>query len=224
MKTRVAIFTHESRVENLQQTLDALEAANMPVHTVSTQTVEGSGPANRKNAARALYQAFDGNPVLVLEDDVTAGRYVREWVEYLEARVHEVTCLLAMRPEFYSVDTEVQIRQPRNRRRDKPLSLTPTRLEPNPNLQHFWGSQAMWLPAWFAELVLNDERVWSDEHAPLGPWDHTIRNLLLQENRIMLTAFPGVFQHQSPPSVRQRQNKRLKLAAVFDPEGRPPKT
>jgi len=54
VKTRVAIFTHESRVDNLQQTLDALEAANMPVHTISTQTVEGSGPANRKNAARCL--------------------------------------------------------------------------------------------------------------------------------------------------------------------------
>ena len=222
MKTRVAIFTHDSRVETLARTLDALEAANVPVATISTQTVEGSGPANRKNAARALYQAFDGNPVLVLEDDVIASRYLRDWLEYLEARVHEVTCLLPMRPEFYTVDTEVEVRKSRHPRRDAPLALTPTRLEVNPNLQHFWGSQAMWLPAWFAELVLKDDRVWSDEHAPLGPWDHTIRKLLMEQNRVMLTAYPAVFQHQSPPSVRQRQNKRQKLAAVFDSNARPP--
>lgn len=214
--TRIGIFTHDSRPDILDRTIRSLADVGLEPHFISVDTGRGSSVKNRLNAVNALRNTFDGNDVLILEDDVIAGRYLPEWLEYLHYNANSVTCLLPMKTHFYQESTEVYLRN----RRERPIG--PSRLEVNPQLQHWWGSQAMWLPPRIAKGILADDRFDSQEHAPLGPWDHAIRLYLLEREEDMLCAFPAVFQHQSPPSVRERQNRRQRLAAVFDPNAKAP--
>lgn len=216
MRSTVGIFTHETRTAELALTVEYLAEAGITPDVINTQTGVGSAFKNRLNAVTTLERVYDGRPVLLLEDDVLAGKHVKAWVEHLEYHARDVVSLLPMKPESYTEQTEVALRNPRKRK------AKPSRLEVCPRLQHWWGSQAVWMPARFAERVLNDDRVKDEADNTLGPWDHTIRKLLMEHDEQLLVAFPAVFQHQSPPSVRQRQNKRQRLAAIFDPNAEPP--
>jgi len=212
--TDVGIFTHESRVDVLAKTLDALARHNIEPRCITTDSGIGTQIKNRLNAIAALEGTYRGNPVLLLEDDVIAGDYLPEWLAYLEANVDEVVCLLTMRPHFYSERTEVELR---NR---KPIRNS--RLEVNPRLSSWWGTQAVWLPPRIIEGILADRRFRSQQRDPLGPWDHSLRHVMQEDGERMLMAFPAVFEHQSPPSVVNRQNRRTKRAAAFKPDAQPP--
>lgn len=215
--TRIGIYTHESRAVELERTVQSLHEAQLDVDHINLDRGVGSPVKNRLNAVATLKTIFNGtDPVLILEDDVLAGRYLADWLEYLHYNVIHVTCLCPMKPEMYSERTEVTLRSERTRK------ATPSRLELNPRLQHWWGSQAMWIPPRIAYDMVQDTRLESTSDRQFGPWDHTIRKFLMELDEPMLMAFPAVFQHQSPPSVRQRKNRRQRLAAIFDPNAKPP--
>jgi len=214
--TTIVIFTHETRERELARTVKSIRDANLYVDFISLDTGPGSPMKNRLNAMNALRNGYVGEDILVLEDDVMASINLASWLRYLHFNVHQAVCLLPMKPEFYSERTEVILRNERMRK------ATPSRLEVNPRLMHWWGSQALWFPPRIAEGILNDERFSVEDEKPMGPWDHAIRQFLMGNNEEMLMAFPAVFQHQSPPSVRQRKNRRQRLAAIFDPESVPP--
>jgi len=214
--TRIGIYSHETRTVELQRTVQSLRDAQLDVDHINLDTGVGSPIKNRLNAIATLKATFNGiDPVLILEDDVLAGRYVADWLEYLHYNVTHVVCMLPMKPEMYSESTEVALRNLRTR---KP---TPSRLELNPRLHHWWGSQAMWIPPRIAYDMLQDQRFYQTDHG-IGPWDHAIRTFLMEFDEPLLMTFPAVFQHQSPPSVRQRKNRRQRLAAIFDPNAKPP--
>lgn len=216
MNTTVGIFSHETRTNELARTVEYLAMAGITPDVINTQTGVGSAFRNRLNAVTTLRDAYDGRPVLLLEDDVLAGKHVTAWVEYLEYHSRDVVSLAVMKPQFYTERTEVALRNERTRQSGPP------RLEECPRLQHWWGSQAVWMPSRFVEHVLADPRITSEADNTLGPWDHTIRRFLLEMDERLLVAFPSVFQHQSPPSVRNRQNRRSRLTAIFDANARPP--
>lgn len=213
--TTIGVFSHATRSETLARTLQSLNEVGLQADYVSVQDGKPSAVHNRLNAMTALANAFNDTDVLILEDDVLAGNTVPAWLDYLRDNVQHVTCLLPMKPEFYSVETEVSLRNPRAAR------IPGSRLEANPQLMHWWGSQAVWFPRRHAQNILANDRFYDAEHG-IGPWDHAIRRYLMDTGEDMLSAYPAVFQHQSPPSVRQRQNKRLKQAAIFDPNAEPP--
>ena len=215
--TDIGIYTHESRRHELAITMQSLEALDLHAKYVSLQTTPGSQTNNRLNAFNALKNTFNDRNVLILEDDVIAGFRTREWIEYLNFHSRDVTCMLPMKPEFYSEPTEIALRNQRKRERLQ------SALEVNPRVHHWWGSQAVWIPARIAELILNDERFTDENDKWLGPWDHAIRKILLENNERMLVTLPAVFQHQSPPSVRERRNRRIRQAAIFNAHAGPPK-
>jgi len=211
--TDVGIFTHESRADVLAKTLKALARHNIEPRCITTDSGVGTQIKNRLNAMAALEGTYRGNPVLLLEDDVIAGDYLPEWLDYLERNVDEVVCLLTMRPHFYRLESELLLRA------HKPWG--DSRLEVNPRLSSWWGTQAVWLPPRIVEGILADRRFRSQQRDPLGPWDHSLRHVMQENGERMLMAFPAVFEHQSPPSV-VRQNRRQKRAAAFKPDAKPP--
>lgn len=212
--TDTGIFTHDTRADVLAKTLAGLARHGITPRAVTTDTGQGTQIKNRLNARAALEGTYRGNPVMLLEDDVIAGDYLPNWLAYLEANVDEVVCLLTMRPHFYEVTTEVDLRN------HKPIGRS--RLEVNRRLDSWWGSQALWLPPRIVEGILADRRFKSQQRDPLGPWDHSLRLYLREQDERMLMTYPAVFQHQSPPSVVNRQNRRMKLAAAFKPDAKPP--
>jgi len=212
--TDTGIFTHDTRSKVLDKTLASLARHNITPRCITTDTGVGTQIKNRLNARAALEGTYRGNPVMLLEDDVIAGDYLPEWLAYLERHVDEVVCLLTMRPHFYQERTEVDLRNHR--------PIRESRLEPNKRLSSWWGTQAVWLPPRITEGILADRRFKSQQRDPLGPWDHSLRLYLLEQDERMLMTFPALFQHQSPPSVVNRQNRRQRLAAAFKPDAKPP--
>ncbi|MDR9391961.1 MAG: hypothetical protein RI554_08020 [Trueperaceae bacterium] len=215
MKTSVAIYTHATRTASLERTLQSVRDANLRVDVVTTQARGASNALNRTNAVAALSQAFNGNAVLMLEDDVLLSPYARAWIEHLETHVRDVTTLYAPVGKFYptTVREFVDFR--------KPVPRHLHGVHPLERLRGWYGAQAVWIPAPWVESILATPDFRREERDPLGPWDHALRKHLLQHDAGMRVVVPNVVQHQAPPSVVNRSGPRH-TTPIFDAAAKPP--
>ena len=78
MNTTIAIYSHKSRAEVLDKTVALLRDVGLEPDVINIQTAEPNQVQNRLNAFGALAKAFNGNPVLVLEDDIIPSPYLRD--------------------------------------------------------------------------------------------------------------------------------------------------
>lgn len=217
MTTRVAIYTHATREAPLAWTLASLDSAGVQVDVITTQTAPGDNAANRRNAVTALSQAFDGHPVLVLEDDVLVSPHLKAWIERLEDGTQDVTTLYAAEGLFYPPDVRTFV----DFRRGVPSHLHG--VQPLHRLERWYGAQAVWIPTRWVESILATPDFRREERDPLGPWDHALRKHLLQHDAGMRVVVPNVVQHQAPPSVTPRGHRqRRHTTPAFDPAARPP--
>jgi hypothetical protein len=191
--------------------------AGVKPDVITTQTTTASNAANRNNAAAALAQAFNGNAVLVLEDDVLLSPHARAWIEYLEATTTDVVTLYAPEGRFYPPDVRTYV----DFRRGVPPHLYG--VKPMRRLEQWFGAQAVWIPTRWVESILANPDFRREERDPLGPWDHALGKHLLQNDGMMRVTIPNVVQHQAPPSVVPRgQRDRRHTTPVFDPAALPP--
>lgn len=97
----------------------------------------------------------------------------------------------------------------------KPPRVRP-RVVPLVRPQNFFGSQAIYLPAWFVPVLWDEPRLHSE--APPGMAFDSLLNKLMTENPTplgMSIVLPDLAQHESPPSVLNKRRPR-RISHSFD--------
>lgn len=215
MNTTIAIYSHHTRSAILDKTVTDLRDVGIEPSVINVQQGNPSQIANRRNAHSALVKAFNGNPVLVLEDDVLPNVNLVQWIEWLERYVDSVTTLYGPVGKFYTPEVrrfvEAGVTVPRHLHGVHTLQ----------GLRGWYGAQGVWIPTSIAEDMIADRLFAIHEHAPYGPWDHAIRRHLIERYGRMLVTVPNVLQHRAPPSVVNRSGKRH-TTNIFDLVEKPP--
>lgn len=217
MNTTVAIYSHKSRSAILDKTVEDLRDVGIEPSVINVQQGNPSQIANRRNAHNALVKAFNGNPVLVLEDDVIPNRYLVDWIEWLESTAQQVVTLYAPVGKFYTQPVRNVVEAGAN------VPLHMTGLYTLQGLRGWYGAQGVWIPTRIAENMIADRLFALHEHEPYGPWDHAIRRHLQDRDDEMLVVVPNVLQHRAPPSVVNRSGRRH-TTPIFDLAARPPES
>lgn len=205
--TNIAIFSHYTRKTELEKTIAELATVGLKPDVVQVQEEAPAQYRNRRNAFAALKAAFVGNPVLVLEDDVTPAETLPAWLDYLERTEDHVVTLYGCVGKFYAGKTREMVENHGTPRT--------SRVEWVPATRTFYGSQALWIPASEAEAILADKLFTLHEHEPYGPWDHAIRTHLVARGRRLRITIPNVIQHRAPPSVINRPGSHK--SPIFHP-------
>jgi len=215
VNTTIAIYSHKSRAKVLDKTVAYLRDVGLEPDVINIQTAEPNQVQNRLNAFGALAKAFNGNPVLVLEDDIIPSPYLRDWIEWLEATSLHVTSLYACVGKFYNSEVRpfVEAQQP------VPAHLHG--LYELQGLRGWYGAQAVWIPEDAAEDILADKDFRIHEWHPYGPWDHALRRHLIEAHKPMMLTVPNIVQHQAPSSVVNRTGPRH-TTPIFDAAALPP--
>lgn len=215
MNTTVAIYSHSTRTKARDATVADLRNIGIEPDVITIQDAPPNQIANRHNAYRALGKAYDGAPVLMLEDDVIPNDHLVEWIEWLELHAPGVVTLYAPVGKFYTPDLRSFVEH----------SVIPRvgmhGLAPLLGLRGWYGAQAVWIPTITAERMLSDKLFTIFEHAPYGPWDHAIRMHLQTHQEDMHITIPNIVQHRAPPSVVNRTGPRH-TTPIFDRAARPP--
>lgn len=209
------MYSHARRKDIRAESLRAFDAVGLPVDHVRVQTAPPSQPENRKNAWRALQDAFDGSDILLLEDDVIPADTLGGWLAYLQAREDRPVSLFASARHFYPPDS---------------LKDRTSRVVTLQSLRAWYGSQAVYMPARIVERVLADPAFLDPELAPWekatrgagGPFDRAFREHLQGHGEAMGLTIPNVVQHRAPPSVVQRDSARP-TSPYFDTDAPPPR-
>lgn len=215
MKTRVAIYSHQSRVTELNETVRQLFQVDVPVDVIQIQCEPPSQIANRRNAHAAFMEAFNDTPVLILEDDVTPNKHLRAWIEWLEETSVTTTTLYACVGKFYPSHIRKFVEEQRMVPREHHGTVN---LE---GLRGFYGAQGLWFPRHVASGIVQDKHFQLHEHPPYGPWDHAIREHLQRNAFTMNVTVPNIIQHRAPPSVVNRNGPRH-TTTIYDEAARPP--
>ncbi len=217
MNTTIAIYSHATRKQVRDATIHDLRHVGLEPEVITIQDASPSQIANRRNAYTALVKAYDGNPVLMLEDDVKPNAHLAAWLTWLERYSTTVTTLYAPVGKFYN---------PAIRPFVEAGTLPPRHLHGLYTLQGlrgWYGAQAVWIPTQHAEAIINDKLFTIHEHAPYGPWDHAIRSHLQTHQQTMNLVVPNIIQHRAPRSVVHRtgprHTTRIFSVAEIPPEG-----
>lgn len=216
MNTVIAIYSHASRKQVRDATIADLRHVGLEPEVITIQDAPPSQTANRRNAHDALVKAYDGNPILMLEDDVKPNAHLRAWIEWLEANASTVTTLYACVGKFYTPDVRPFV---------EAGTLPPRHLHGLYELQGlrgWYGAQAVWIPTQQVEAMIHDKLFRIHEHAPYGPWDHAIRSHLQAHQQQMHVVVPNVIQHRAPQSVVNRTGPRH-TTPIFSVAEIPPK-
>lgn len=199
----------------LTSTIQDLTRIGLKPEIITVQDGSPSQAANRRNAHSALTKAYDGNPVLILEDDVRFNEHLKGWIKWLESNANSVTTLYACVGKFYPSHIRPFVE------RSEVLPVHLHGLHKLEGLRGFYGSQAVWIPARVADDMVNDNLFKVHEHPPYGPWDHAIRSHLQARDDIMSVVVPNLVQHKAPSSVVNRTGPRH-TTPIFDQAVRPP--
>lgn len=196
----VGIVTHESRSGALHETVEHLRQLGIPNVEISETTGPPAPIKVRRGFARLIEllagPGIDG--LLLLEDDVRLRRDWRELLAVVTAADYiTVLCNLSRRtiPAPFSAWIAARL--------DGQLSDAPTvtpRVAPLVNPIDWYGTQAMYVPAWLAPHLLLMHKDAGD--APCS-FDGLLKLRMLEApvSFGMMTAIPDVAMHLSPPSV-----------------------
>lgn len=168
-------------------TLDSL--ARVGIHPVVLEN--RCEPASRRQsihyAIRGM-QEFPDEDILLLEDDIIASKTFPTWVRLAAAQPYLVTfCLLRHHMHPPAVRTALRAGQP-----------IPTGFFPVANIDRWWGSQALFVPARLSTIfVQHFERHGLEGHE--GGFDKWVRFRLKELGETAWAAFPNPIQHRDPP-------------------------
>lgn len=177
------------RVRNA--TLMHLRDLGFKPHVQVSETPPGHA-ANRRNGIHAL-QATTGS-VLYFEDDTTPAHSLLDWIPKLEAQ-DSLVVLCNIRPKDHPrwVLDAVKNLQP---------------IEPQfvPQVGHWGGAQALYIPPPLADAIRNDGEALRPS-AKHGPFDTYIR----RKAKSARAAVPNPVQHVSPPSLVRKREPRASV-------------
>lgn len=218
----VAVFSHVRRQAELAETTAAFEAVGLPIAVTSVQTDRPRQAANRRNARAAIKLALDhhvrplGLPgLLLIEDDVTPARTLAAWLAWIEQTEDRPVTLYTPTVEaWYPSRLARVVAGARPASRSEIATINPA------TLRRWWGSQAVWLPAEWAEIVVRDRRFAAHE-LTTGPWDTSLRQLIRERGATLGVAVPNVIQHRGPRNLIT-PTKTPSISACFNPDAPAP--
>lgn len=221
-RSAIAVYSHALRAATLDLTRAAFAEVGCPIDVEQVQTDRPRQRANRRNAYQALKTTLETivrkeeRPgILLIEDDVIPATTLSAWLAHLEATQERPVTLYT--PAF---DKWYPIRLARVARGERPATKSEVATVEPATLRGWWGSQAVWLPAAWAEIVVRDARVAAFEQTT-GPWDHTLRLLIAEHGASLGVAVPNVIQHREERNL-VTPAKRPSRSASFTPSAPAP--
>jgi hypothetical protein len=198
--TVVAMFTHASRETVRNRTIEAFHAAGVPIHHVQVQTERPKQAMNRRNAWTALKYAAEriapksnATGILLIEDDILPAGTLADWLRHLERTETRIVTLYVPTEKFLPDRYHPLVRGTSRREPDSVIATIQ-------HLHGWWGSQALWIPMAWANILKNDPRMQPFEHG-VGPFDHAVRAILQERGATMGVCVPLPIQHVGEPNL-----------------------
>lgn len=221
-RSAVAAYSHARRAATLDLTRAAFADAGVPIDVEQVQTEAPTQARNRRNARAALKRSLEEHVrprdlpgVLLIEDDVIPATTLSAWLAYLERTQERPVALYAP-----TIDRFYPLRLNRVARGERPAARSEVATIEPATLRGWWGAQAIWLPAVWAEIVVRDVRMDAHESS-LGPWDHALRRLIAERGATLGVAVPNVIQHRTERNL-VTPAKRPSASASFTPDAAAP--
>jgi len=223
-RSTIAVYSHEQRTATLKLTRAAFDEAGCPIEVEQIQTARPSQAGNRRNAYAAIKTALEQHVrpndlpgLLLLEDDVIPATTLGAWLAFIERTQERPVTLYT--PSF---DKWYPQRLWRVARGERPATNSEiATIEPQ-TLRGWWGSQAVWLPTEWVEMLVRDARMQAHEQN-LGPWDHSLRRVIQERGATLGVAVPNVVQHREERNL-VTPAKRPSKSASFTPSAPAPAT
>lgn len=221
-RSAIAVYSHTSRADTLALTRADFEAAGVPIDLEQVQTEAPRQARNRRNARAAIKLTLEQHVrpkelpgLLLIEDDVIPASTLGEWISFIERTQDRPVTLYT--PAF---DKWYPKRLHRVARGERPATKSEVATVEPATLRGWWGAQAVWLPAAWAEIIVRDARLDAHE-AGLGPWDHGLRRLIAEHGATLGVAVPNVIQHRTERNL-VTPAKRPSTSASFTPSAPAP--
>lgn len=221
-RTVIVAYTHALRRAAMLETQQAFENAGLPIHHIRVQTEPPRQARNRRNAADAIKHALEhiapamnATGILIIEDDIIPSPELPAWLQLIEDHDRPTTLYIPNGLTRYHPQRLERVASGhRKATKGEIITMTPEAL------RGWWGAQAVWLPIHLARMVINDRRVQAHEHT-IGPWDHALRTLLLEQSATLDVTVPDQVQHRGLPNL-VLSTKRTHRSHSYDGVTPPP--
>ena len=195
----IAAYSHELRADTLDGTLEAMHAVGATVDHVTVQTTPPSSRGNRANATATLAAMVhhplrgDTAGVLLIEDDIRPAQTLTAWLDLIAAECRHPTTLYT--PNGVTRYAPEAWRAVMSGER----TVTTGALHACHALRGWWGSQAVYFPWQWAEYLIRHPLMTQDDHG--GPFDTTLREILLLMIEPLVFTLPSIVQHTAPRNL-----------------------